>query len=139
MTDVVIASAARTAIGSYGRGLAGVPPSELGCIAAAAAIERAGIDPDCVDHVVFGNVIHTEPADAYMARQALAVIDDLGLDEEKVNPNGGAIALGHPIGATGAAITAKLLDEMERRDLELGLVTLCIGGGQGIALLLGRE
>jgi acetyl-CoA C-acetyltransferase len=72
------------------------------------------------------------------AAQALAVIDDLGLDEEIVNPNGGAIALGHPIGATGAAITAKILDEMERRDLELGLVTLCIGGGQGIALLLGR-
>ncbi|HET9104096.1 MAG TPA: acetyl-CoA C-acyltransferase [Solirubrobacteraceae bacterium] len=392
MTDVVIASAARTAIGSYGRGLASVPPSELGAAAARAAIDRAGIGADAVDHVVFGNVIHTEPADAYMARvvgikagvpetvpaytvnrlcgtgvqaivsaaqaiqtgeaavalaggaesmsrgpywlpsarwgarmgetelidpvmgaltdpfnsilmgvtaenlaergaisrerqdefavrshrkaaaaraagrfddqivpipvkvkretvdfvrdehiredaspesmaalrpvfkaggtvtagnasgmndagaalvlmhadraaeleapvrarilayascgvdprimgigpvpavrkvlersgrsladigvielneafaaQALAVIDDLGLDEERVNPNGGAIALGHPIGATGAAITAKALDEMERRDLELGLVTLCIGGGQGIALLLGRE
>jgi acetyl-CoA C-acetyltransferase len=73
------------------------------------------------------------------AAQALAVIDELGLDAEKVNPNGGAIALGHPIAATGAALTAKILDEMERRDLELGLVTLCIGGGQGIALLLGRE
>jgi acetyl-CoA C-acetyltransferase len=392
MTDVVIASAARTAIGSYGRGLASVPPSDLGAIAAAAALERAEIEPGHVDHVVFGNVIHTEPADAYMARvvgmkaglpkevpaytvnrlcgtgvqaiisatqaiqtgeaqvalaggaesmsrgpywmpgarwgarmgetelvdpvmgaltdpfesilmgvtaenlaergsisrerqdafavrshqraaaareegrfdaqivpvpvrvkretvsferdehiredastdgmaalkavfkkdgtvtagnasgmndagaavvlmssaraaelgapvrarvlayascgvdpsimgigpvpavrkvldragvklsdvqvielneafaaQALAVIDDLGLDEEIVNPNGGAIALGHPIAATGAAITAKILDEMERRDLELGLVTLCIGGGQGIAMLLGRE
>ncbi|HWE11132.1 MAG TPA: acetyl-CoA C-acyltransferase [Solirubrobacteraceae bacterium] len=392
MTDVVIASAARTAIGSYGRGLAGVPPSDLGAIAATAAMDRAGIDPAQVDHVVFGNVIHTEPADAYMARvvsikagmpkevpaytvnrlcgtgvqaivsaaqaiqtgeaelavaggaesmsrgpywlpaarwgarmgeaevvdpvmgaltdpfesilmgvtaenlaergsisrerqdefavrshrlasaaraagrfddqivavpvrsrrqetsfdqdehiredasveamgrlrpafkpdgtvtagnasgmndagaavvlmnaaraaelgtpvlarilayascgvdpsimgigpvpavrkvlersgrrledvqvielneafaaQALAVIDELGLDAEKVNPNGGAIALGHPIAATGAALTAKILDEMERRDLELGLVTLCIGGGQGIALLLGRE
>ncbi len=391
MTDVVIASAARTAIGSYGRGLASVPPSDLGAVAASAALQRAEIEPGQVDHVVFGNVIHTEPADAYMARvvgikaglpkevpaytvnrlcgtgvqaivsatqaiqtgeaqvalaggaesmsrgpywmpgarwgarmgeaelvdpvmgaltdpfesilmgvtaenlaergsiprerqdafavrshqraaaardegrfdaqivpvpvsskretvsferdehiredastdgmaklkpvfkpdgtvtagnasgmndagaavvlmssaraaelgapvrarvlayascgvdpaimgigpvpavrkvlgragaklsdvqvielneafaaQALAVIDDLGLDEEIVNPNGGAIALGHPIGATGAAITAKLLDEMERRDLELGLVTLCIGGGQGIALLLGR-
>ena len=392
MTDVVIASAARTAIGSYGKGLAAVPPSDLGATATRAAIERAGIEPGQVDHVVFGNVIHTEPADAYMARvvsiksgvpkevpaytvnrlcgtgvqaivsaaqsiqtgeadvavaggaesmsrgpywlpaarwgarmgetkmidpvmgaltdpfesilmgvtaenlaergaisrerqdafavrshqlaararaegrfddqivgvevpakrdtvvfdrdehiredasaegmaklrpvfkddgtvtagnasgmndagaavvlmsagraaelgvgvrarilayascgvepsimgigpvpavrkvldrsgrrleeigvielneafaaQALAVIDDLGLDEEKVNPNGGAIALGHPIGATGAAITAKILDEMERCDHELGLVTLCIGGGQGIALLLGRE
>jgi acetyl-CoA C-acetyltransferase len=391
MTDVVIASAARTAIGSYGKGLAGVPPSELGSIAAAASIERAAIGPEQIDHVVFGNVIHTEPGDAYMARvvgikagvpkevpaytvnrlcgtgvqaivsatqaiqtgeaqvalaggaesmsrgpywmpsarwgprmgetelidpvmgaltdpfesilmgvtaenlaergsisrerqdefavrshrlaaaareegrfddqivpvpvkqrretveftrdehiredaspevmaklkpvfkadgtvtagnaagmndagaavvlmstaraaelgapvrarilayascgvepaimgigpvpavgkvmeragrkldevqvielneafaaQALAVIDDLGLDVDKVNPNGGAIALGHPIGATGAAITTKLLDEMERRDLELGLVTLCIGGGQGIAMLLGR-
>jgi acetyl-CoA C-acetyltransferase len=73
------------------------------------------------------------------AAQALAVIDDLGLDEEIVNPNGGAIALGHPIAATGAVLTAKILDEMERRDLELGLVTLCIGGGQGIAMLLGRE
>ncbi len=392
MTDVVIASAARTAIGSYGRGLASVPPSDLGAAAAAAALERARIEPSAVDHVVFGNVIHTEPDDAYMARvvgikagvpkevpaytvnrlcgtgvqaivsaaqaiqtgeaavalaggaesmsrgpywlpaarwgarmgeaevvdpvmgaltdpfesilmgvtaenlaergsisrerqdefavrshqraaearasgrfddqivpvavrskrdtvefardehiredasvdamarlkpvfkpdgtvtagnasgmndagaavvlmsaaraaelgapvrarilayascgvepsimgigpvpavrkvlersgrrleeievielneafaaQALAVIDDLGLDEEKVNPNGGAIALGHPIAATGAAITTKILDEMEHRDLELGLVTLCIGGGQGIALLLGRE
>ncbi len=391
MTDVVIASAARTAIGSYGKGLVDVPPADLGAIASAAAIERAGIEPGQISHVVFGNVIHTEPGDAYMARvvgmragvpkevpaytvnrlcgtgvqaivsaaqaiqtgeadialaggcesmsrgpywmssarwgarmgdaemidpvigaltdpfesilmgvtaenlaergsisrerqdafsvrshqkaaaaraegrfdaqivpvpvkvkrdtvpferdehireeasadsmaklkpafkpggtvtagnssgmndagaavvlmsaaraaelgapvrarilayascgvdpsimgigpvpavkkvmeragrrledvqvielneafaaQALAVIDDLGLDEEKINPNGGAIALGHPIGATGAAITAKILDEMERRDLELGLVTLCIGGGQGIALLLGR-
>jgi acetyl-CoA C-acetyltransferase len=71
------------------------------------------------------------------AAQALAVIDDLGLDEDKVNPNGGAIALGHPIGATGAAITTKILSEMERSGTELGLVTLCIGGGQGIALLLG--
>jgi acetyl-CoA C-acetyltransferase len=72
------------------------------------------------------------------AAQALAVIDDLGLDAAKVNPNGGAIALGHPIGATGAAITAKILDDMEDRELTLGLVTLCIGGGQGIALLLER-
>jgi acetyl-CoA C-acetyltransferase len=392
MTDVVIASAARTAIGSYGKSLASVPPSDLGATAAAAALERAGLQPDQVEHVVFGNVIHTEPADAYMARvvgmkagvpkevpaytvnrlcgtgvqaivssaqaiqtgeasvvltggaesmsrgpywmpsarwgarmgeatlvdpvmgaltdpfnevlmgvtaenlaergsisrerqdafaveshrraaaaregglfdhqivpvpvrvkrdtvaftrdehiredasaesmaklkpvfkpdgtvtagnasgmndagaalvlmsaarahelgapvrarilsyascgvdpaimgigpvpavrraleragrtldevevielneafaaQALAVIDDLGLDQEKVNPNGGAIALGHPIGATGAAITTKILDDMERRDLHLGLVTLCIGGGQGIALLLERD
>lgn len=392
MTDVVITSAARTAIGSYGQSLAGIAPSELGTIAASAAIERAGIEPAEVDHVVFGNVIHTEPADVYMSRvvavragvpkevpaytvnrlcgtgvqaivsaaqsiqtgeaqvalaggaesmsrgpywvsqarwgarmgntelidpvmgtltdpfesilmgvtaenlaeqgsisrerqdafavrshrraaearadgrfdrqivpvptstkagprdftrdehiredasletmarlkpvfksggtvtagnasgmndagaalvlmsadraaalgapirarilgyascgvepalmgigpvpavhrvlerarrrlddvevielneafaaQALAVIDALGLDEERVNPNGGAIALGHPIAATGAAITAKILDEMEQRDLHLGLVTLCIGGGQGIALLLARE
>jgi acetyl-CoA C-acetyltransferase len=65
------------------------------------------------------------------------VIDDLGFDEAKGNPNGGAIALGPPIGATGAAITAKILSEMERSGSEVGLVTLCIGGGQGIALLLG--
>jgi acetyl-CoA C-acetyltransferase len=75
------------------------------------------------------------------AAQALAVMIELGIDDDdpKVNPNGGAIALGHPIGATGALITAKILDEMERGDHELGLVTLCIGGGQGIAMLLGRD
>lgn len=73
------------------------------------------------------------------AAQALAVMKELEMDPDKVNPNGGAIALGHPIGATGAAITAKALAEMERQDHELGLVTLCIGGGQGIALLLGRN
>jgi acetyl-CoA C-acetyltransferase len=75
------------------------------------------------------------------AAQALAVLMELGLDDDdvRVNPNGGAIALGHPIGASGAIITAKILDEMERGDHELGLVTLCIGGGQGIALLLGLE
>jgi acetyl-CoA C-acetyltransferase len=68
MTDVVITSAARTPIGSYGKGLASVPPSDLGALAASAAIERAGIGPGDIDHVVFGNVIHTEPADVYMAR-----------------------------------------------------------------------
>ncbi|HET8536881.1 MAG TPA: beta-ketothiolase BktB [Solirubrobacteraceae bacterium] len=392
MTNVVISSAARTAIGSYGKSLKSVPPTELGAIAATSAIERAGISPDQIDHVVFGNVIHTEPADMYMARvvgmkagipketpaftvnrlcgtgvqaivsatqaiqsgdvdvalaggaesmsrgpywmpdarwgskmgpakmvdpvmggltdpfheilmgvtaenlaermgisrseqdafaveshrraatareagrfdeeivpvpvrvkkdtvdftrdehiredasletmaklptvfkkeggtvtagnasgmndagaavvlmssekaaelgapvrarilsyascgvdpeimgigpvpavrkvldragvklsdigvielneafsaQALAVMKDLDLDPAKVNPNGGAVALGHPIGATGAAITAKALSEMEREGHDYGLVTLCIGGGQGIAMLLGR-
>jgi acetyl-CoA C-acetyltransferase len=73
------------------------------------------------------------------AAQSLAVIKDLGLDRATVNPNGGAIALGHPIGATGSVITAKILSEMEREDYKLGLVTLCIGGGQGIAMLLGRD
>ena len=68
MTDVVIIAATRTAIGSYGKGLAGVPPSDLGALAGAAALDRAGIEPDQIDHVVFGNVIHTEPGDAYMAR-----------------------------------------------------------------------
>jgi acetyl-CoA C-acetyltransferase len=72
------------------------------------------------------------------AAQALAVMKDLDLDPAKVNPNGGAVALGHPIGATGAAITAKALSEMEREGHDYGLVTLCIGGGQGIAMLLGR-
>ncbi|MFS0671061.1 thiolase family protein [Peribacillus frigoritolerans] len=67
--------------------------------------------------------------------QALAVIKELNLNIEKVNVNGGAIALGHPIGATGAILTTKLLHEMERRGEKYGLVTLCIGGGQGISTI----
>jgi acetyl-CoA C-acetyltransferase len=73
------------------------------------------------------------------AAQSLAVMRDLDLDETKVNPNGGAIAHGHPIGATGAILVAKILSEMEREHHKLGLVTLCIGGGQGIAMLLERD
>lgn len=69
------------------------------------------------------------------AAQAFAVVRDLKLDPERVNPNGGAIALGHPIGATGAILTVKLLYELKRRELQLGVVTMCIGGGQGIAAL----
>jgi acetyl-CoA C-acetyltransferase len=110
----------------------GVDPSIMGIgpvPAVQRVLERSGRSLDEVD------VIELNEA---FAAQALAVIDDLGLDQAKVNPNGGAIALGHPIGATGAVITAKILDDMEDRDLSLGLVTLCIGGGQGIALLLER-
>jgi acetyl-CoA C-acetyltransferase len=73
------------------------------------------------------------------AAQSLAVCQDLEFDLSKVNPNGGAIALGHPIAATGAIITTKILAEMERHDYKLGLVSLCIGGGQGIAMLLARD
>jgi len=108
----------------------GVDPSIMGIgpvPAVRKALERAGVGLDQV------GVIELNEA---FAAQALAVMKDLDLDPAKVNPNGGAIALGHPIGATGAAITAKCLFEMEREDHEYGLVTLCIGGGQGIALLL---
>ena len=72
------------------------------------------------------------------AAQAIAVMRDLDLDPQQVNPNGGAIGHGHPIAASGAAITTKALYELERGDHELALVTLCIGGGQGIAMLLER-
>ncbi|MDE1884221.1 MAG: acetyl-CoA C-acyltransferase, partial [Rhodospirillales bacterium] len=68
----------------------------------------------------------------------LAVIHDLGLAEDVVNVEGGAIAHGHPIGATGAVLTTRLLHAMQRDDLRRGVVTLCIGGGQGIALALER-
>lgn len=69
------------------------------------------------------------------ASQSVAVINHLGLDESKVNVNGGAIALGHPVGATGSILTVKLMYEMNRRNSKLGLVTMCIGGGQGISML----
>jgi acetyl-CoA acyltransferase len=67
------------------------------------------------------------------AAQSLAVIHELGLDPEKVNVNGGAIALGHPLGCTGAKLTATLLHEMRRRKVRYGLVTMCVGGGMGAA------
>jgi acetyl-CoA C-acetyltransferase len=111
----------------------GVEPSIMGIgpvPAVRKVLERADVSLDDV------GVIELNEA---FAAQALAVIKDLDLDRERTNPNGGAIALGHPIGATGSLITAKCLAEMERSGHELGLVTLCIGGGQGIALLLRRE
>lgn len=73
------------------------------------------------------------------AAQAIAVMNDLSLDSTKVNVNGGAIALGHPVGASGAILPVKLMYEMERRQVVTGLVTMCIGGGQGISMLFERE
>jgi acetyl-CoA C-acetyltransferase len=111
----------------------GVDPKVMGIgpvPAVRKALDRAGRSLDDVD------VIELNEA---FAAQSLAVIKDLDLDREKVNPNGGAIALGHPIAATGAVITTKILYEMERKGQDLGLVTLCIGGGQGIAMLVGRN
>ena len=111
-------------------GISGCDPEVMGIgpvPAVRKAMEKAGRSLDEV------GVIELNEA---FAAQALAVIRDLDLDPAKVNPNGGAIALGHPIAATGSLITAKILSEMERENHELGLVTLCIGGGQGIALLL---
>jgi len=72
------------------------------------------------------------------AAQSLAVVRELGLDPARTNVNGGAIALGHPIGASGARILVTLLYEMRRRSLHLGLAALCIGGGQGIAMVVER-
>ena len=72
------------------------------------------------------------------ASQSLVVIRELGLDEEKVNVNGGAIALGHPLGSTGARLITTLLHELERSDKEVGLVTMCCGGGLGTGTLIQR-
>jgi acetyl-CoA C-acetyltransferase len=111
----------------------GVDPAIMGIgpvPAVRKVLERSGVALDDI------GVIELNEA---FAAQALAVIEELGLDPAKVNPNGGAIALGHPIAATGAAITTKCLSEMDRGGHQYGLVTLCIGGGQGIAMLLGKE
>ena len=111
----------------------GVEPKTMGIgpvPAVRKALERAGRTVDDVD------VIELNEA---FAAQSLAVLEDLDLDPAKVNPNGGAIALGHPIAATGVILTTKILGEMERENHKLGLVTLCIGGGQGIAMLLERD
>jgi acetyl-CoA acyltransferase len=72
------------------------------------------------------------------AAQALAVIRELGLDPARVNMNGGAIALGHPLGCTGAKLTATLLGEMRRRQARYGMVTMCVGGGMGAAGIFER-
>ncbi len=111
----------------------GVEPKTMGIGPVPAirkALERAGRTLEEVD------VIELNEA---FAAQSLAVLRDLGLDTVRVNPNGGAIGLGHPVAATGAILVTKLLNEMERQDHALGLVSLCIGGGQGIAVLIARD
>jgi acetyl-CoA C-acetyltransferase len=93
------------------------------------ALEKAGWKAADLDLV---------EANEAFAAQACAVNKDLGWDIDKVNVNGGAIALGHPIGASGARILVTLLHEMQRRQAKKGLATLCIGGGMGIALCVER-
>jgi acetyl-CoA acyltransferase len=111
---------------------AGVLPEEMGigpALAIPKALERAGLKLDDIDVVELNEAF---------AAQALAVIRELGLDPERVNPNGGAIALGHPLGCTGAKLTATLLRELERRDGRYGMVTMCVGGGMGAAGIFER-
>jgi acetyl-CoA C-acetyltransferase len=109
---------------------AGIEPEIMGyapTYAIARVLDKAGLRPDQLGVVELNEAF---------AAQAVAVIRDAKLDPEIVNPNGGAIALGHPIGATGAILTIKLLDEMRRRSCEWGLVSMCIGGGQAVAAVL---
>jgi acetyl-CoA acyltransferase len=107
--------------------VAGVDPDVMGIGPVAAvpkALRQAGLDLD--------DIALVELNEAFAA-QSVAVIRELGLDEERVNVNGGAIALGHPLGATGAKLTATLLHELRRRGQRYGLVTMCVGGGMGAA------
>jgi acetyl-CoA acyltransferase len=111
---------------------AGVPPEEMGIGPAYAipkALKLAGLRLEDID--VF------ELNEAFAA-QALAVIKLTGIDPNRVNPNGGAIALGHPLGCTGAKLTASILRELERRNERYGIVTMCVGGGMGAAGILER-
>lgn len=113
-------------------GYAGVEPEFMGMgpvPATRAALIRAGLSVADLD------VIEANEA---FAAQACAVAEELGFDPEKVNPNGSGIALGHPVGATGAIITTKLLYELQRSGGRYGLTTMCIGGGQGIAAVWQR-
>lgn len=109
---------------------AGVDPSIMGIgpvPATRKALEKAGLELNDIDLI---------EANEAFAAQSLAVGKDLGIDPEKLNVNGGAIALGHPIGASGARILISLLYEMERRGSKYGLATLCIGGGMGTAMVV---
>jgi len=111
---------------------AGVDPAIMGSgpiPASRKALEKAGWK--------IGDLDLIEANEAFAA-QAIAVNKDLGWDTEKVNVNGGAIAIGHPIGASGARVFVTLLHEMQKRNAKKGLATLCIGGGMGIALTVER-
>ncbi|MGZ4030555.1 MAG: acetyl-CoA C-acetyltransferase [Tumebacillaceae bacterium] len=111
---------------------AGLDPNVMGLgpiYATKKVLERAGITMDDIDLI---------EANEAFAAQSLAVGRDLNIPREKLNVNGGAIALGHPIGASGARVLVSLLHEMEKQDAKRGLATLCIGGGQGVALVVER-
>ena len=111
---------------------AGVDPSIMGIgpvPSSQKALEKAGLTIDDIDLI---------EANEAFAAQSLAVGKDLGIDPAKLNVNGGAIALGHPIGASGCRILITLIHEMAKRDAKTGLATLCIGGGQGTAIVVER-
>ena len=113
-------------------GHAGIDPKIMGLGPVSAvkrALAKAGLKVSDMD------VIESNEA---FAAQALGVSKELGLDPKKVNPNGGAVALGHPIGATGAILTVKAMYELQRTGGRYGLITMCIGGGQGIAAIIER-
>lgn len=107
--------------------VAGVEPSLMGIGPVEAiprALKQAGLKLEDIDQVELNEAF---------AAQALAVVKEVGIDPEKLNPNGGAIALGHALGSTGARLSVQILNEMKRRNQKYGMVTACVGGGQGVA------
>lgn len=112
--------------------VAGCLPEEMGMgpvYAVPKALKKAGLTLNDIELIEFNEAF---------AAQALAVMRELGFDPDKTNVNGGAIALGHPLGCTGAKLTATLLHEMKRRNVRYGMVTMCVGGGQGAAGIFER-
>jgi acetyl-CoA acyltransferase len=110
----------------------GVPPELMGIgptVAVPQVLELTGMSLDDIGLIELNEAF---------ASQALVVIRDLGMDEEITNVNGGAIALGHPLGCTGAKLTVQIINEMKRRDVQFGLVTMCVGGGMGAAGIFER-
>ncbi|MCX8250987.1 MAG: thiolase family protein [Dehalococcoidia bacterium] len=115
-----------------GRGVSGVDPSVMGIGPVPSTrklLEKTGMTIKDLDQIELNEAF---------AAQAVYVIRELGLDPEKTNVNGSGISLGHPIGATGAIMTVKLMEEMTRRDQQMGLVTMCVGGGQGVSTIFER-
>ncbi|PCJ56611.1 MAG: acetyl-CoA C-acyltransferase [Planctomycetota bacterium] len=115
-----------------GFAVGGVAPEEMGMgpvVAVPKVLEMTGLSLSDIDLIELNEAF---------AAQSLAVIRKLGLDESIVNVNGGAIALGHPLGATGCKLTVQILNELKRRDKKIGLVTMCIGGGMGAAGIIER-
>ena len=113
--------------------VAGLPPEIMGMgplHAIPKALSRLGLSVDDIDLFEINEAF---------AAQAIPCIRELGIPAEKVNPNGGAIALGHPLGCSGARMTATLLAEMARRKARFGVVSMCVGGGMGAAGVFERE
>jgi acetyl-CoA acyltransferase len=111
---------------------AGVEPKIMGIGPVAAipiALQKAGLKQDDIELIELNEAF---------AAQSLAVIQELGLDRSRINPNGGAIALGHALGSTGARLSVQLLNEMRRNDQKYGMVSACVGGGQGVAGIFER-
>jgi acetyl-CoA acetyltransferase family protein len=113
-------------------GVAGVRPDRMGIGPAPAmkkALQRAGLQLSDIDIIEINEAF---------AAQTLSVVQVMDIDVEKLNPHGGALALGHPLGCSGARIIATLVNELQSENKTLGIATLCIGGGQGLATILER-
>jgi acetyl-CoA acetyltransferase family protein len=112
--------------------VAGVNPAVMGIGPVPAmkkALQRAGMQLSDIDIIELNEAF---------AAQNLAVIKAMGIDEERLNPHGGAIALGHPLGCSGARLIATLINDLQTADKRLGMATLCVGGGQGVATIIER-